>query len=431
MPPGRLREADVQFVAACAERGGVRRERTGRNDGSQYRCRIEFASLRTRPNRAPARRKLWSLLTSAVLSIGLAARCSGGQPGAEWAPPEQQPEFAMQDLFESERIPNIVVAADGSVLAFARSGRLLRRSEDGGRTWSPVQEVGADAAGSAVVDQNTGDVLVVCSGGGFLWRSSDHGKSWRRETIVLKANVLGHGTPDGVPAQTACSESGVTLQFGKHKGRLLMPARVQPPHGNNDQQWWPLNYNTAIYSDDGGKTWQTSYPVQSGTGEGTLAELSDGRIYYNSRSHMSVDHRRRIAWSHDGGHMFVDWSVSNDLYEVGQPFYFKYGTKPSYGCNAGLVRLPLECTGGKDVLLFSAPDNPGADRVRMTVWASFDGAESWPVKRLVFAGPSAYSSLAAGLDGTVYLLFERGEKKLYDRIALARFNLAWVTAKNE
>jgi len=102
-------------------------------------------------------------------------------------------------------------------------------------------------------------------------------------------------------------------------------------------------------SEDGGKTWQTSGPVQSGTGEGTLAELSDGSIYYNSRSHMSVDHRRRIAWSYDGGAMFVDWRVAEHLFEVGEPFYFKYGTRPSYGCNAGLVRMPLEATGGKDV----------------------------------------------------------------------------------
>ena len=65
--------------------------------------------------------------------------------------------------------------------------------------------------------------------------------------------------------------------------------------------------------------------------------------------------------------------------------------------------------------------------MRMTVWASFDRAETWPVKRLVNEGASAYSSLAAGPDGTIYLLFERGAKKLYDRIAIARFNLAWVT----
>jgi len=341
----------------------------------------------------------------------------------------EEPFFAVQDLYEGKenRIPNVVVATDGSVLAFAGAGRRVRRSEDGGKTFSPVREAGHDASGSAIVDTNTGDVLVVDSRKGHLWRSGDHGQTWARETIVVKPNPLGHGGPGAVPVQTTCSESGVTLQFGKHKGRLLMPARVQPPRGNNDQEWWPYNYNTAIYSDDGGQTWQTSAPVQSGTGEGTLAEVSTGSIYYNSRSHMSVDHRRQIAWSHDGGAMWVDWQVTTDLFEVGEPFYFKYGTKPSYGCNAGLIRMPSEATGGQDVLLFSAPDNPGKSRHRMTIFASYDRGLTWPMKRLVHEGLSAYSSLAAGPDGAIYLLFERGEEQLYDRMALARFNLAWVT----
>ena len=341
------------------------------------------------------------------------------------------PVFDMQDLFESVRIPNIIVATDGTVLAFAGSGRLLRRSEDGGKSWSPVQEVAPDAAGSAIVDETNGDVMVVNPKGGCLWRSRDNGKNWIKESITVKPNAVGQGSPDGVPAQTTCSESGITLLYGKHKGRLLMPARIQPPDGSNAQEWWPYNYNTAIYSDDGGKTWQTSGPVQSGTGEGTLAEISDGHVYYNSRCHMAIDHRRRISRSYDGGHMWTDWEVSEDLFEVGEPFYFKYGTKPSYGCNAGLVRMPLEATGGKDVLLFSTPDNPGSTRVRMTVWASFDGARTWPVKRLVYEGPSAYSSLTAGRDGMIYLLFERGEKKLYERLAVARFNLEWLTQSQD
>jgi len=130
---------------------------------------------------------------------------------------------------------------------------------------------------------------------------------------------------------------------------------------------------------------------------------------------MAVDHRRRIAWSYDGGHMWTDWQVSDDLYEVGEPFYFKYGTKPSYGCNAGLVCIPHEATDGRDVLLFSTPDDPGGARVRMSVWASFDGAKTWPVKRLINEGMSAYSSVTADRDGRVYLLFERGEKELYGR----------------
>ncbi|MFC1716069.1 exo-alpha-sialidase [Candidatus Poribacteria bacterium] len=337
-----------------------------------------------------------------------------------------EPFFEMRGLFESVCIPNIVVATDGTVLAFAKTGRLLRRSEDSGQTWNPTQEVGDDAGGSAIIDANSGDVMVVSSRNGYLWRSRDHGKNWAREEIVVKPNASGHGTPDGVPVQTSCSESGITLNHGKHKGRLLMPARVMAPKGNNDQEWWPYHYHTAIYSDDGGRTWQTSAPVQSGTGEGTLAELSNGDMYYNSRSHLSVDHRRRIAWSYDDGEMFTDWQVSDHLYEIGQPHYFKYGRKPSYGCNAGLVRLPLETTEGKDVLLFSTPDNPGGSRVRMTVWASFDGGDTWPMKRLVYAGLSAYSSITAGKDGNIHLLFERGEEKLYESVAVACFNLEWL-----
>ena len=62
-----------------------------------------------------------------------------------------------------------------------------------------------------------------------------------------------------------------------------------------------------------------------------------------------------------------------------------------------------------------------------TVGASLDGGQTWPVKRLVFAGASAYSSLTAGRPGTpsagwIYLHFESGGSKV------ARFNLSWLLA---
>ncbi len=341
----------------------------------------------------------------------------------------------MKDLFEDERIPKIIVTQDGSVLAFAEGCRLMRRSEDLGKTWSQQKTVNPDGRGNVLIDESSGDILIVCPPNSYLLRSQDDGKTWSKEEIDIKTNAIGHGIPDGVQADVVCSESGITLRHGEYKGRLVMPARIQPPEGSNAQEYWQYNYNTSTYSDDGGKTWQVGEPVQSGTGEGTLAELTDGRLYYNSRSHMSVDHRRRIAWSYDGGHRWVDWEVSKDLFEVGGPHYFKYGHKPSYGCNAGLVRLPLETTGDKDVLLFCTPDNPGATsphngRVRMTVWASFDKAKSWPKKRLVYEGISAYSSLAADKKGNVYLLFESGEEKLYEKITFARFSLDWLLEGN-
>jgi len=84
------------------------------------------------------------------------------------------------------------------------------------------------------------------------------------------------------------------------------------------------------------------------------------------------------------------------------------------------------------VLLYSAPDNPGGTRVRMTIWASFDRAGTWSLKRLVYGGPSAYSSLAADKQGNIYLLFESGLSANpkcdieHSRILLARFNMGWV-----
>jgi sialidase-1 len=61
-----------------------------------------------------------------------------------------------------------------------------------------------------------------------------------------------------------------------------------------------------------------------------------------------------------------------------------------------------------------------------TVWASFDGGTTWPVKRLVEKGSFAYSSLAAGRPGTpsegwIYLLHEGSGGG-----RIARFNLAWL-----
>lgn len=347
---------------------------------------------------------------------------------------DKKPVFEMIDLFDrGTRIPNIVVTTKGTVIASAGNGHRLRISTDEGKTWSEPQELKFPADGNMIVDETTGDVLMV-SGRGVLMRSRDEGKTWTQEKITIKPNLAGQGASDSTTSMSlSCSESGVTLKYGPKKGRLLMPGRIMPPFGKNDQEHWMYHYNTSMFSDDHGKTWQVSNPVQSGTGEGTLAEFSDGIVYYNSRSHLATDHRRQLAYSHDGGDRYVDWEVCEDLREVGEPFYFKYGTKPSYGCCAGLVRLPLELTNGKDVLFYSSPDDPGGDRVRMTVWCSLDRSRSWKIKRLIYEKGCAYSSLAAGPDGMIYLLFEKGDDKgPYGKVTLARFNLAWFFGeKNE
>jgi sialidase-1 len=215
------------------------------------------------------------------------------------------------------------------------------------------------------------------------------------------------------------NEHGITLRHGKHKGRLLRPSRWYA--GKNERARWPQHYTNAIYSADGGKTWQASEPFPAmGTGEATVAELSDGRIYYNSRRHWAEPganpRRRWTAFSEDGGATWKDLAICQVLPDGDQI--------RDYGLMAGLVRLPV---GGRDILIFSNIESPKG-RHHGTVWASFDGGRTWPIKRLVYEGAFAYSSLAAGRPGTasdgwIYLLFEGGPK---GGASVARFNLSWI-----
>ena len=332
-----------------------------------------------------------------------------------------QPALELGQVFRGERFPNIVVSMKGTVIAtWGTSHVRARRSEDGGKTWGEeivIQKPGFQCGG-VIVDEGSGDIIAFVEDRHppaplSVYRSPDDGKTWKK--IEVKINPDSKGNQPSMHM----NDHGITLRHGQHKGRLIRPSRFYA--GRNHRSKWPLHYTNAVYSDDGGKTWHTSDPFPAnGTGEATLAELSDGTVYYNSRRHWANEgenpRRRWTALSDDGGKSWKDLKICEALPDGPQ--------NTNYGCMGGLTRLAVK---DRDILLYSNCDSPGGRKLG-TIWASLDGGKTWPVKRLVFAGSHGYSSLTSGRPGTksegwIYLHFEGGPK---GGSTVARFNLAWV-----
>jgi sialidase-1 len=339
------------------------------------------------------------------------------------------------------RIPSICISNAGVVLCFANRRvdtvadgakevhLVTRRSTDGGWNWEPIKDLfakkGWDAAmGTATMDSSTGTAMVSYSrnprvdyadaratnssveSGDFMAISRDGGKTWTHEKMII------HPDDGGYRGHSHGSSPGVALYSGPYHGRLLASARFQHKPGEELHTLQNHHYNCTLYSDDHGKTWQTGGPVQVGTGEGCLAELSDGTIYYNSRAYF-LDGKRRIAWSYDGGETFEDFAVDNTLIEP-----------TGGGCNAGMAGFPKELSADNDLILFS---NPASDeRKKLTVHLSRDGGRTWPVSKVIYEGPAAYSSMAVSENGTIFVLYENGEKHPYEKISIAWFNLKWL-----
>ena len=75
---------------------------------------------------------------------------------------------------------------------------------------------------------------------------------------------------------------------------------------------------------------------------------------------------------------------------------------------------------------FYPPRAPGIRKKSPFRTATYHAKFRRQLSNLRCPRPIAYSSLAAGQDGAIYLLFEKGVEKLYETIALVRFNLPWL-----
>ncbi len=356
--------------------------------------------------------------------------------GAARHAPSQPPSFVDvyqvgEAGFHTFRIPALIAARNGTMLAFAEGRRagasdagdidlVVKRSRDGGVTWSALQVIGDNGPNTfgnpcPVLDRTTGAIWLLTTqnrgtdrekdivagtseGTRTVWamKSTDDGETWSTPVEITAAakrpDWTWYATGPGIGIQT-------------RKGRLVIPA-------NHAERGTGIHRSHILYSDDGGSQWRVGASADAGTNESQIVELSDGRLMLNMRNHPpKPENLRMIAISGDAG--LTVSTATPDPALVEPP------------AQASLIGLPGARAGDRGRLVFANPAS--ARRERLTVRVSADDGATWPIARVVHEGPAAYSSLVALPDAAVGLLFERGERSPYERITFARLPLAWLT----
>jgi sialidase-1 len=335
-----------------------------------------------------------------------------------------------EDGYHTYRIPAIVRAANGALLAFAEGRKngpgdhgnidiMLKRSTDSGRTWGAMQLVQDEwddptaevwiGNPTPVVDSmdpaNPGRIWLVFTRSNsrvFVTSSDDHGATWsERREISATAMRPTWGWYATGPVH------GIQLQRGKYAGRLIIPS----DHRERDSESWGAH---ILFSDDHGATWQIGAvdtrqtPASVHPNENVAVELTDGRLYINARDQHGTDPATRaIAYSRDGGQSYD------------APFAPERSITTPVVQNSVIRLAATDCGDKRNILVYSCPGHH-TKRRDLTILASFDECGSWPFRSVLHRGPAAYSDLIQLNGDQIGLLYETGER-LYDEIRFAVF----------
>ncbi len=330
------------------------------------------------------------------------------------------------------RIPSIVTAPDGTLIAFIEEGRdgvgggdpgdgntdlVYKRSFNNGVDWTAKAVLddpggsGSNMAGSnptPVVDRDTGKVWVFYN----RWEAwhgiyqsqagTDDCQAWARHS---DDNGATWSDPIDLTHQARDYDNWSGMSFGPGgaiqaaNGRLIVPAE-RTESGSNCQM-----SAYAFYSDDHGTTWHRGEVLGGGgvyCDECQMVELADGNIMISSRQWPTLSHRWK-AISTDGGQTWGEPVVGETVTAVA----------------IAMERYTFEADGDDcNRIIWTGPGGPL--RHNLDVRVSFDEGETFPEVERLYDGSAGYSDLTILADGTIGVIFERDN---YARMTFMRFSV--------
>jgi len=276
----------------------------------------------------------------------------------------------------------------------------------------------------AIVDRQTGAIhftYMIDYTHVFYMRSVDDGLTFSKPVEITRAF---EGFRSELDYRLIGFGSGHGIQLTN--GRLLIPIWLSRG-GKSGWQHEPNLGMATIYSDDHGRTWRAGQVVArtsegyQNPNEAAVVQLANGDVLLNIRSD-SPRQRRLESVSHDG---IAGWSRPAFVEDLPEPI-----------CMGSMVRLSEIPSGDKNRILFCNPNGLRSQgkglwcaRENMTVYLSYDEGKTWPVRRTIEQGPAGagYSDLAVLPDGTILCAYGTQDSFRSASIAVARFNLEWLS----
>lgn len=334
----------------------------------------------------------------------------------------------------SFRIPALVTSNAGTLIAaydvrYAHSGDLqadidvgMKRSTDGGKTWSALKlimdmgEYGGLAQNQngigdpcLLVDETTGRIFcfAVWTHGhlndpdtrSLFWAAKGYEIAETPQFMMVYSDDDGITWTDPInityvkQADWRMTFQGPGRGITMKDGTLVVPIQHQEGESKTMHGTYPLN-SGIMYSQDHGATWHATNYAHTVTSECAVAEIEPGVLMLSMRDETDSQYRR-ICTTTDLG---VNWSIhptNGKVYEQS-------------ACEASLLHVDASANVlGRDVLLMSNPQGTSGWRSAITIQASLDKGNTWTHKYLLDPGGSlGYSCLTMIDENTVGVLYE-------------------------
>lgn len=337
------------------------------------------------------------------------------------------------------RIPAITTAKNGTLVAITdkrwnNNGDLpgkitleCRLSDDNGATWGPAIRVSGEnidngyGDASVVTDRRTGRIFTMFNGNNgypqsnpkdemklYFSYSDDNGHTWADKTDITPF-IYGVTCIEYCESYVPTRKDwyGMFLTSGSatqmRDGTIMVAAVIRNPHSSSQE-------NRAVWTHDFGKTWNISANASIvGGNEAKVFQVNDGHIVMSIRQWTNL----KFSHSYDGGVTWHDLTSMNDVWNP--------------DCDADAKRYTSTIDGyEKNRIVITTPYDHGTRR-NVSFLMSYDEGKTWPIKKSLTTGSSAYSAVTFDNDGGIHVMFEKTMTGQGYTQVVDSFSLEWAT----